>query len=245
MSLRTLFKLEKLRIEAYTDVKRTKPADPPSMEVMFNPTSYKMKHAIAYAVKGRRGIGTPSSPARYSYTPPSEISFQFVLDGTGVAFMGAEQLARVTRGKSVKKDIATFEKLCLRTTGKIHQPNFLMIIWGDHLKFPARLQSLDITYKLFDEGGDPIRADLDVRLTEDIPVETGALAADNTSPDLTHVRVVRSGDTLPLLCKEIYGSSAYYLRVAADNGLDDFRNLTLGQKLRFAPLKRGETPSRA
>jgi hypothetical protein len=232
-----LFKLEKLRIEAYTDEERKTPADPKDMEVMFNPTSYKRKHAIAYAGKGGRGIGTPTSPARYSYTPPSEISFQLVLDGTGAAFFGAEHLARVIRQKSVKKDIETFENLCLRMNGKIHQPNFLKISWGDHLSFFARLQALDITYKLFDEGGDPIRADLDVRFTEDISVETGSMAAGKASPDLTHVRVVKSGDTLPLLCKEVYGSSAYYLRVAADNGLDDFRNLVPGQKLRFAPLK--------
>ena len=49
-------------------------------------------------------------------------------------------------------------------------------------------------------------------------------------------RTVKSGDTLPLLCKEIYGSSAYYLRVAADNELDDFRHLVPGQTLYFKPL---------
>ena len=232
-----LFKLEKLRIEAYTDEKRSKPASPKDMEVMFNPTSYKRRHAISYGGKGRRGMNSPSSPARYSYTPPSEIAFQFVLDGTGVAFMGAEQLARSIEGRSVKKDVETFEKLCLRMNGDIHQPNFLKIVWGDHLSFSARLQTLDITYKLFDEGGDPLRAELDATFTEDIPVETGAMAAGKASPDVTHVRLVKSGDTLPLLCKEVYGSSAHYLRVAADNGLDDFRNLVPGQVLRFAPLK--------
>ena len=237
MSLLNLFKLEKLRIEAYTDEDRHKPADPPSMEVMFNPTSYKKKHAIAYAGKSRRGIGAAGSPARYSYTPPSEISFQFVLDGTGVAFMGAEQLARMVLGKSVKKDIETFEKLCFKLNGAIHEINFLKISWGDHLDFSGRLQTLDITYKLFDEGGDPIRAELDVTFVEDKSAQTIALEVHKNSPDLTHVRTVKSGDTLPLLCKEIYGSSAYYLRVAADNGLNDFRNLTPGQKLRFAPLK--------
>jgi nucleoid-associated protein YgaU len=48
--------------------------------------------------------------------------------------------------------------------------------------------------------------------------------------------VVKSGDTLPLLAKEIYGSSEYYLRVAEVNGIDDFRNLTPGQQIIFPPL---------
>ena len=71
---------------------------------------------------------------------------------------------------------------------------------------------------------------------EDKSAEKIFREAGKESPDVTHVRLVKSGDTLPLLCLEIYGSSAYYLRVAADNGLDDFRNLVPGQRLYFAPL---------
>ena len=235
MSLLNLFKLEKLRIEAYTDEGRKTPASPSSMTVMFNPTSYKRKHAVAYAAPTRQGINTPGRPARYAYTPPGDVSFQLVLDGTGVAFMGAEQLVRALKGESVKKDVAKFEDLCLRMNGNIHQPNFLIVRWGD-FTFPGRLKSLDITYTLFDESGDPIRAELDVTFVEDKSAKTISREAGKSSPDLTHARIVKSGDTLPLLCLEIYGSSSHYLRVAAHNGLDDFRNLALGQKLDFPPL---------
>jgi hypothetical protein len=119
--------------------------------------------------------------------------------------------------------------------GDIHQPNFLTLSWGDYA-FSCRLTSLDITYKLFDEAGDPIRAELAARFVKDKSAKTILLEARKSSPDLTHVRVVKSGDTLPLLCKEVYGSSAHYLRVAADNGLDDFRRLVSGQTIFFAPL---------
>lgn len=102
------------------------------------------------------------------------------------------------------------------------------------------MKTLEITYKLFDEAGDPIRAELNVVFVEDKSAETISREAGKTSPDLTHIRVVKSGDTLPLLCKEIYGSSSYYLRVAADNKLDDFRNLVPGQRLFFAPLTQDE-----
>ena len=50
--------------------------------------------------------------------------------------------------------------------------------------------------------------------------------------------MVVDGDTLPLLCREIYGSASYYLRVAQVNRLDDFRNLTAGQELIFPPFAR-------
>ncbi len=238
MGLGNLFKLEKLRIEAFKDADRNSPADPPGMEVMFNPTSYKRKYEIAFA--SPQAVGSASKPADYSFTPPGELAFQFVFDGTGVAYSGVEQAARALRGESVKKQIERFEKLCLDMNSDSHQPNFLRISWGDHLKFDARLRSLDITYKLFDEGGDPLRAEIDASFIDDRTPATIARTADKKSPDLTHVRMVNGGDTLPLLCKEIYGSSAHYLRVAADNGLDDFRRLVPGQTLRFAPLQRGE-----
>lgn len=241
MSLLNLFKLEKLRIEAYADEKR-RPPSAESMEVMFNPTSYKRTHAIAYESSKRQAINTPGKPARYAYTPPGDVSFQFVLDGTGVSSSGPVPLALPFGGRSVKKDIAKFEKLCLKMNGDIHQPNFLVIRWGD-FTFSGRLKTLDITYTLFDESGDPIRAELAVVFVEDKTAATIVREAGKNSPDVTHIRVVRSGDTLPLLCKEVYGSSAHYLRVARDNGLDDFRNLTPGRTLTFAPVTSDADPS--
>ena len=234
MSLLNLFKLEKLRIEAYANEKR-RPPSTDSMEVMFNPTSYKRSHAVAYESAKRQAINTPGKPARYAYTPPGDISFEFVLDGTGVASSGPVPVAVPFGGRSVKKDIAKFEKLCLKMNGDIHQPNFLVIRWGD-FTFAARLKTLDITYKLFDESGDPLRAELATVFVEDKTAATIFREAGKNSPDVTHVRVVKSGDTLPLLCKEVYGSAEHYLRVARDNGLDDFRNLTPGRTLVFTPL---------
>ena len=237
MGLANLFKLEKMRIDAYKAEARAISDLVDGMDVMFNPTTFQEKHANSYQTA--RGVNSPGRPALYGYTPPTEVSFQFVLDGTGVTFFGAEQLIRTLRGESVKKDIARFRKLCLEMNGDIHQPNFLTVTWGDYA-FSCRLTSLDITYKLFDEAGDPIRAELAARFVKDKSAKTIQLEARKSSPDLTHVRVVKSGDTLPLLCKEVYGSSVHYLRVAADNGLDDFRRLVPGQTIYFAPLTDAE-----
>ena len=73
-------------------------------------------------------------------------------------------------------------------------------------------------------------------LISDQDVKKRVKKENKSSPDLTHSRIVKNGDTLPLLTKEVYGTSAYYLRVAQVNKLDDFRNLTPGQELFFPPL---------
>ena len=239
MSLRSLFKMEKMRIEAYKDAARTKLASPPKLEVMFNPTSYKRKHSISYESAKRQAINTPGRPARYSYTPPGEVSFTLVLDGTGVSQFGIEHIANVLAGKTVKKAIEAFENICLKMDGSIHEPRFLVVKWGSY-SFPCRLQSLEINHTLFDAAGEPLRAELAVAFVEDKSPAKIMREASKSSPDLTHVRVAVAGDTLPLLCQEIYGTSAPYLKVAADNGLDDFRHLQPGQRIVFAPLVSGQ-----
>jgi hypothetical protein len=235
MSLRNLFRLEKMRIEAYKDVARSKPATPPRLELMFNPTSYKRRHAVAYESSTLQAKNTPGRPARYNYTPPGEVSFSLVLDGTGVSQFGAEYLADVLRGKTVKKAIADFETICLKMDGDIHEPRFLRLKWGSY-SFDCRLKTLEINHTLFDAAGDPLRAELAVSFVEDKSPSKLMREAGKSSPDLTHVRIVRAGDTLPLMCHEIYGSPQHYLQVARDNGLDDFRHLQPGQRIVFAPL---------
>jgi nucleoid-associated protein YgaU len=59
---------------------------------------------------------------------------------------------------------------------------------------------------------------------------------------MTHVRLVKEGDTLPALTREIYGDYRYYLEVARVNQLDDFRSLEPGTRLFFPPLDMKRSP---
>jgi nucleoid-associated protein YgaU len=57
------------------------------------------------------------------------------------------------------------------------------------------------------------------------------------SPDVSHMVEVMEGDTLPSLCKKIYDNPNYYVEIAKINQLKSVRNLKVGQKLYFPPLK--------
>jgi nucleoid-associated protein YgaU len=59
---------------------------------------------------------------------------------------------------------------------------------------------------------------------------------NNSSPDLTHVRMVKEGDTLPLMTYRIYGDPKYYLEVAKANKINNFRKLKTGDIIIFPPL---------
>lgn len=234
MELKNPFKLEKLTITAYQDDKRTAQVGKP-FKAMFNPESFSQRHGTELVKK--RGLTLAGQKLNYAYTEPSELSFKLLLDGTGSHEIGAGALKNTLSGtdKTVADRIKHLLDISFRINGDIHEPNYMVVSWGS-LNFPCRLSSLDIDYTSFNPDGTPLRAELSVKFLFDQDLKkTQSIAALN-SPDLTHSRIVKNGDTLPLLSKEIYGSACHYLWLAEQNQLDDFRNLSPGQRLFFPPL---------
>ena len=227
-----LFKLEKLKIHAYRYPWRPRWGLVGTFEAMFNPASFKQKYAILYG-KGQ-GLNSTAPKVNYAYSEPMNLSLTLLLDGTGVNTMGVAQLLPQ---KSVPDRVKEFLDLTFHMDGKIHEPHYLKVEWGD-LIFPCRLSSVDINYTSFDRSGHALRAELTVALISDEETEKRMRKENKTSPDLTHSRIVKSGDTLPLLSREVYGSTAHYLRVAQFNRLDGFRNLSPGQEILFPPLEK-------
>lgn len=223
-----LFKLEKLRVEAFDNVGR-QGLPQQSFEAMFNPSSYAQGYGVVWSEK--RGINTSGSQASYIRSEPATLSFDLLIDGTGVRDSG---LAAPFR-KTVSERIDQFRRTAYTYNGVIHQPNYLLVSWGK-LWFSCRLEKLDIEYDLFQRDGTPLRAKLSVTFFADEDDQKRNLKKNNSSPDLTHIRTVRRGDTLPRLVREIYGSTEPYLRVARANGLDHFRWLEPGSELLFPPL---------
>ena len=139
---------------------------------------------------------------------------------------------------SVTEQIDDLLGMCFYMDGELHEPKYLTIQWGDGplQDFDCRLESVDITYTSFDKSGAPLRADLKTVFVEDLDPEKRAKRDGKSSPDLSKTRIVKSGDTLPMLSKEVYGSAHHYIRLAQINRLDDFRNLKPGQRIVFPPL---------
>jgi LysM repeat protein len=228
-------KLKKLTVKAYSS--RARSGLPiGTFEVMYNPVSFSQKYEISYGKN--QGFDSSGRPANYARSKPRTLDLKLVLDGSGVNEMGVSSLFN---RKSVSERVKDFIDLTFRINGKIHEPNYLVVEWGGKedggLIFSCRLESVNVTYTSFNRDGSPLRAELDIVLISDEEVGKRVKKEMKSSPDLTHSRIVKSGDTLPLLAKEFYGSSSFYLFVAQANNLSDFRNLTPGQELFFPPLE--------
>ncbi|HNC97614.1 MAG TPA: hypothetical protein PKW90_15900, partial [Myxococcota bacterium] len=204
MPLTSLFKLSKFTVAGYSDDQRQHPLPGISrMEMQYNPETLSMKHESG--ISPRRGIATSSAHARYTHSRSEELSVKLIFDGSRVDAMGFE---RLRHSPTVQERVKRFLRLCYQVNSATHEPSYLKLLWGKGVlgdSFDCRLKSVDIQYHSFDRDGSPLYAELDAVFLEDVDDAKKASIDRLSSPDLTHRRVVRAGDTLPLLCQEIYG----------------------------------------
>jgi len=156
-----------------------------------------------------------------------KLEIVFHLDSTGV----------IEGCDDVSASIDEFKELCTIIDGSIHTTHFLKIAWGA-LIFKCKCEQLRIDYLMFKSSGIPIRAKVTANFAGFIDAATKANEIQTSSPDLSHIRIVKGGDSLTALCHEIYGDSQYYLQVAEVNGILNFRKLTPGQKILFPRVQK-------
>ncbi|WP_271782994.1 CIS tube protein [Aquimarina algiphila] len=230
------FKLQKLKITSFDNQERT--ANGLDFEVMYNPESVQQNFTNKFARNPNNPLN--KEDAEFTYSALSTVRMKLIFDGTNVHQYGAETIAKLALGiqKSVKDQIDYFLTNIVKVKGKLHEPPFLVLSWGKTINFNCRLASLDINYTLFDRSGHPLRAELNISFVEDDAIDEQKKKLGLESPDLTHYRMVKAGDQLPLMCQDIYGSPMYYPLVARVNKLKSFRNLTPGQEIYFPPIEK-------
>lgn len=221
--------LVKLKIEAYEDAKYQRKT-PDAFETLVNPEQYEVKYALQY--DETQAQGTSGTNLKYNQTKPQEFSIDFLFDGTGLI----QRKHKSSKApKSLGEQIDLFKKVTLDYKGDTHNPRYLKLYWGT-LMIKGRLTNLKVSYTLFNPDGEPIRAKATATFKGSVDDDYRAAKQNNSSPDLTHMRVVKEGDTLPLMTYRIYGSSRHVLEVARINKLKSLSRLQTGQALYFPPL---------
>jgi LysM repeat protein len=233
--------LIKLQIKAYSDEQFSTEVANGEFKTLLNPDKYSYKYKIEQ--NEEQASGTSSSSPRFNKVPPEDLVLEFVFDRTGVIVdYGSPSTASDDKvfkdeGSGVIDDVETFKRVVFDYNGDEHRPNYLIISWGT-LLFKGTLSEMDITFKLFKPDGMPLRATARATFKGFVEDNLRVAMENNSSPDLTHVRVVKAGDTLPLMAFRIYGDSKYYLEVAKANSITNFRKLAVGQKIYFPPIEK-------
>lgn len=213
--------LERLLIHAYSDAAFKRQIG--SFESYVNPAEIVLSYEHEF--DSGQGAGTTGSRMEFKKIKPGDLTLSFFLDGTGAN----------GRPLDVQAKIEEFQTTT-GYNGNIHQPNFLKVVWGTLAVKRCVLKSATITYKLFRPNGVPLRATINAVFTDAVSDQQRVAMAQDSSPDLTHVRTMRAGDSLAELCNEIYGDPQLYLKVARANGLSNLRDLPAGTRVRFPPL---------
>jgi Contractile injection system tube protein len=216
--------LEKLLIMAYEKPDYSG-APVSQFESLVNPNEITLSYELEY--DSSQGSGSTNSRMNFKKAKPGDLSLTFFIDGTGADGKQAD----------VQKKVEEFQGVT-GYNGKIHRTSYLKVMWGKLTVKRCVLKSASISYKLFKPTGVPLRAVITATFTDNSDDKTRVAMAQDESPDLTHIRLVKAGDTLPAMCFNIYGDPRYYLSVARENRLDNFRNLEPGTKVFFSPLQR-------
>jgi nucleoid-associated protein YgaU len=231
--------LVKLKIKAFKNEQFTEEVADGEFKTMLNPDKYMFRYKIEQ--NEDQAPGTSAAAPRFNKALPEDLDLEFVFDRTGVLTnYSASRSGDNTfsdEGEGVIGDIEQFKKVVFDYNGEKHKPNYLIITWGT-LLFKGSLSEMDITFKLFKPDGTPLRAVARAKFKGFLEDDLRVAKENSSSPDLTHVREVKEGDTLPLMAFRIYGDSRYYLEVARVNRITNFRKLKTGEKIFFPPLEK-------
>ena len=192
--------------------------------IEINPNSLKLNRGVIYTKDNV--LGSSANVNRFNSHGPSNMSFDFVLDGSGVGY---------NKNESVESSIKRLEDVVYNYNGTVHQPNKLKVSWGNYL-FKCVVESLNYEYTLFAETGESIRAKVTISFVNYISREDEVKESKKSSPDMSHVVLLKEGESIPYLCNTIYGDASYCTDVARYNGLDSFRNVKPGTRLLFPPI---------
>lgn len=215
-----------------------------SFDVLVNPENLKESYNVV--LEEKQGAGSKGFEGKYLRTEPGELDFTLIFDSTGIFDSGLGDSLKKSiasfnplsqKNKDISEDLGRFKKYFLEYDGNFHEPLNAKFEWG-YFSYTGRISKIDIEYKLFNTDGLPIRAYVMLKVDTISSKERENLTKQDKSPDMTHYRTVKGGDTIQLLTKEIYGDVKYYLEVARVNKLIQFRNLKPGSKLVFPPIEK-------
>lgn len=199
-----------------------------SYKLQLNPESIKRDRTINISEKSAPDTSSPV--VQYLGYGEETMDLDFYIDSTGAIPAGGA--AGTKDVKSVDKDLADLEKVIYTFDGSVHKPKYLFVEYGS-FNFRCMMTAFSIDFLLFDKDGVALRAKVHLALKGYVQE-----SSKKSSPDMSHSFTIREGDSLPLLCKSVYGDMNYYLQVAEHNGLSNFRELEIGSTLELPPLQR-------
>lgn len=197
-------------------IKRHLPRGGETIEVLFNPTQYKLSKSNQFAEVGVPGLAAPL--LQFGRGNASVLSMQLFFD-------------TFEQGEDVRTHTAKVMAL-LELDHELHAPPVCLFTWG-HLNFVGVIERADQTFTLFLADGTPVRATLDVSFKEFYQGEPGQLQSANYAKRY----IVQRGDTLSSIAGHMYENPGLWRHIAEANRIDNPLALRPGQMLKIPAIE--------
>jgi hypothetical protein len=197
--------------------------------VLFNPREYSIAKTNAWTFKPVIGADKPKG--QYGGGNPRTLTLNgLLLD------------ASLVKGGTIRDIVEKLFGLMGTPSGSSGgaasaAPPFVTFAWGRNVTFKAVITSLTVAYKLFQPNGDPIRADVNMALTE---AETSEVKAQNPTTRAEAglgVHMVKDGDSLQSIAYRVYGDANKWRTIAEVNGVDNPLSVRRGTPLMLPRLE--------
>lgn len=205
-------------------------------QVLINPEQIQQTFATVFDES--QADGTTGTDVRFRVQRPKSFETSLLFDGTGVVAndkMLGSNVFGLNHPETVDSQIKRFKQVVFDYNGDNHAPNLLQIQWGSFL-FRGKLKDLVITYSLFNPDGTPLRAKAQCTFVESMADALRVAKERAHSPDLTHIRILKDDNNLPLMANQIYKDPGYYAEVAKANKLRSIRQIPVGTQIQFPPI---------
>ena len=159
----------KLTIKTYSNEEFT--AEKGEYVVTINPQNLRIKNDIDY--NSSRMPYNNNWNFKYNCTLPRQLSFSLLFDNTGIF---------PNTNINVKKQIEDLEGLIYNCKEDIKQPHFIRVIWGN-IDFQGRLLKMQTEYGMFKNNGDIIRAQTDIVIIEQKPINNAGASQKGVDED--------------------------------------------------------------
>lgn len=200
------------------------------LKVLFNPSEYSISKTVSWEAGGGQNDRRFNSPgAAFGGGGPRQLTLKLFYDVTEPIDGRVIDDVRLETNKLV--DLTRIDR-------DLERPPVVQITWGQapigsDFPFTGVVSSLTQTFVLFTSEGKPLRANVDVTVTEFLKPE---LDQRETDPEMTTYRIKR-GDSLASIAAALYGDPSRWRIIAEANSLDDPRALEIGTSLSIPELQ--------
>jgi hypothetical protein len=197
---------------------------------LFNPAELQISRSNWWAADPMPGKGVPE--LRYSGAQSGQINLHLFFDTTADGQSVTKYTSKIMKLMEVDKNLPG-------TDEKTHnaRPPWVKFHWGDLHSFKAVVSSLELAFVYFSSTGTPLRAELDLILTQ--YQEEMAFGPQNPTSGTPHphrVHRVQPGETLDRIAAAHYGDATRWRIIAESNGVEDPMSLRPGALLSIPRL---------